>query len=196
MEPQVWIFYLYLFLAAVVLLVFVVVALSARQPRDVPPEKVSRLRFGFFVLVTVVLVAALGLTLSRMPYDLWEDEIPDKVIFVAGKQFAFAVSETPVTSEAEWEERTMSAAVELAAGSLAEIRVTSLDVNHSLGIYDPSGVLIGQVQGMPGYVNRLRVRFERPGRYDFLCLELCGMGHSRMLGVVQVVGAAGAPGER
>ena len=54
----------------------------------------------------------------------------------------------------------------------------------------PDHVLIGQVQGMPGYVNRLRLRFDRPGRYDILCLELCGNLHSRMRGVIQVTGSA------
>jgi len=39
---------------------------------------------------------------------------------------------------------------------------------------------------MPGYVNRLRVHFERAGTYTVLCLEYCGMGHHRMRGVVDV----------
>lgn len=188
MPPQVWTFYLYLVLAAVIAAVFVGVALSSRRPREVAPGAIHRLRSAFFVLLTLILLGALGFTLARMPYDRWEGEVPDRVVFVAGKQFAFAVSETPVTTAEEWEERTAAAPVEVPAGSLLELRVSSLDVNHSAGIYDPDGVLIGQVQGMPGYVNRLRLRLDRPGRYDVLCLELCGMAHSGMRGVVMVTG--------
>ncbi len=39
-----------------------------------------------------------------------------------------------------------------------EFRVTSLDVNHGMAIFDPDGKLVGQTQAMPGYVNRLFVR--------------------------------------
>jgi cytochrome c oxidase subunit 2 len=39
---------------------------------------------------------------------------------------------------------------------------------------------------MPGYVNRLRVRFDRAGTYRVMCLEFCGMSHHAMKGVVEV----------
>lgn len=188
MPPQVWAFYLYLVLAATIAGVFLWVARGTRQPREVTAEAAYRLRFGFFVLLSIILVATLGLTLTKMPYDLFEGENPDRVVFVAGKQFAFALSEQPITDDADWETATTSGSIRVPADSLVEFRVSSLDVNHSLGIYDPDGVLIGQVQGMPGYVNRLRMRFDRPGRYNILCLELCGNGHSRMRGVLMVEG--------
>jgi cytochrome c oxidase subunit 2 len=184
--PQVWTFYLYLVLAAVVFAVFLWVALSTRRPGEVAPAKVQRLRLAFFVLLVVVLGSALGLTLGKTPYALWAEEIPDRVIFVAGKQFNFAVAEQPVETDAEWQAATLAPAVQVRAGELLELRVGSLDVNHSVGIYDPDGVLIGQVQGMPGYVNRLRLRLDRPGRYHLLCLELCGNGHSNMRGAIEV----------
>jgi cytochrome c oxidase subunit II len=188
MPPQLPIFYLYLVLAAIIFIVFFAVALSSRRPREVPPRAIQRTRLAFLVLLILVLAPALGFTLVKLPYELWAGEVPDRVIFVAGKQFAFAVSEAPVTTDEEWQRATMAAPVEVPAGSLLELRVTSLDVNHSVGLYDPDGVLVGQVQGMPGYVNRLRVRLERPGRYNILCLELCGNSHSRMRGVLLVRG--------
>jgi len=190
MPPQVWTFYLYLLLAVVVTAVFLWTALSTRRPEEITLAAANRLRWRLFFLITAVLVLALAMTLTRMPYELHAQEIPDRVVFVAGKQFAFAVSETPVVSEEEWEANTTTGApVVVPSGSLVEIRVSSLDVNHSMGIYDPDDVLVGQVQGMPGYVNRLRLRFDRPGRYNILCLELCGNLHSRMRGVIQVADA-------
>jgi cytochrome c oxidase subunit 2 len=191
MPPQLSIFYLFLVLATVVLVVFLAVALSSRRPREVPQRAIQRARLGFFVLLLLVLLPALGFTLVRLPYDLWAGEVPDHLVFVVGKQFAFAVSESPVTSDEQWQAATTTAApIEVPAGSLLELRVTSLDVNHGVGLYDPEGVLIGQVQGMPGYVNRLRVRLDRPGRYNILCLELCGNSHSSMRGALLVRGGA------
>ena len=35
--------------------------------------------------------------------------------------------------------------------------VTSVDVNHGFGVYDPNGRLIGSVQAMPGYTNELEL---------------------------------------
>ena len=190
MPPQLSIFYLFLVLAAIVCIVFVAVALSSRRPQEVPQLAIQRTRLGFFILLTLVIVPALGFTLGKLPYELWAGEVPDKLVFVAGKQFAFAVSESPVLTDEQWQAKTMAAPVEVPAGSLLELRVTSLDVNHSAGLYDPDNVLIAQVQAMPGYVNRLRVRLDRPGRYNLLCLELCGNSHSGMRGVLQVRGGA------
>jgi len=134
----------------------------------------------------MVLVIILVLTMPHMPYP-GADQRPDRVVFVAAKQFAFGISDQPMINEAEWEAATYATPVEVPVGALIEFRVSSLDVNHGFGIYSPSGALIGQVQAMPGYVNRLRARFTEPGTYNVLCLELCGMTHHRMRGVFQVV---------
>jgi cytochrome c oxidase subunit II len=59
--------------------------------------------------------------------------------------------------------------------------VTSADVNHGFGLYDPGGRLMGSVQAMPGYTNRLALTLEHAGRYTVACLELCGLEHHRMM---------------
>jgi cytochrome c oxidase subunit 2 len=58
--------------------------------------------------------------------------------------------------------------------------VTSKDVNHGFGIYDPAGALVSQVQAMPQYTNHLPVRFIVPGQYTIRCLEYCGVAHHVM----------------
>ncbi len=183
MTPQLAAFSLYLILAALIAVVFLVVAASSRRPRELSKQGVNRLRAGFFVLLAVMLFSALGLTLGRMPYDVWAGQIPDQVVYVTGKQFAFAVSATPLETDEAWQEATMAPPVQIPAGSLVEFRVRSLDVNHGVAIYDPGGVLLGQIQAMPGYLSRLRMRFEQPGNYSLLCLEMCGYAHSSMRGV-------------
>ena len=76
--------------------------------------------------------------------------------------------------------------LEVPARELVEFAVTSKDVNHGFGIYDLQGRLIAQTQAMPGYVNHLRVRFEKPGTYHVLCLEYCGVGHTVMMAEILV----------
>ena len=59
--------------------------------------------------------------------------------------------------------------------------VTSRDVNHGFGIYDPDLRLVTQIQAMPGYINNLHYTFTRPGKYRVLCLEYCGLIHHDMI---------------
>lgn len=65
--------------------------------------------------------------------------------------------------------------------------VTSTDVNHGVGIYDPDGRLLTQTQGMPGYINRVQFTFTKPGTYRLLCLEYCGLAHHDMIDQLKVV---------
>lgn len=177
--------YFFLALALVIGSVFAYVALSTRAGGDADYATANRKRQGFFIVLTGALVVALALTLPRMPYPA-ELQRPDRVVYVAGKQYAFVLSDAPIASAGSGEETAYSGSVEVPVGSLVEFRVSSLDVNHGFSLYSPEGGLVAQTQAMPGYVNRLRVRFERPGRYTALCLEFCGMGHHRMRGVVDV----------
>lgn len=80
---------------------------------------------------------------------------------------------------------------EVEAGKPVVFAVTSADVNHGFGLYDESGVLVAQVQAMPGYVNRLTHVFEAPGLYQVLCLEYCGLVHHDMISEIEVIEGGG-----
>ncbi len=73
------------------------------------------------------------------------------------------------------------AAGDLPHGRVVRFEVTSADVNHDFGIYDPHGEIVGQVQAMPGFTNVLVMRFDQPGSYTIRCLELCGQYHHLMV---------------
>jgi cytochrome c oxidase subunit II len=49
------------------------------------------------------------------------------------------------------------------AGVPVEFDVTSKDVNHGFGLYNPEGRLVAQTQAMPGYTNRLIFTFQSAG---------------------------------
>lgn len=71
-------------------------------------------------------------------------------------------------------------------GELVEFVVTSSDVNHGFAVYRDKTHLVAQTQAMPGYENKLRIRFTDPGEYEVLCLEYCGVGHHMMRAVIKV----------
>lgn len=179
------VFYFFIVLAAFITAVFVAVAWSARQSREVQAGTAYKLRRLLFIGLSLVFLVLLAVTLPRMPYSA-DISQPDRIVHVVGKQFAFALSESPISTDKAWEEGTYSAPVELPAGASAEFRVTSFDVNHSFGLYTPDHRLIAQTQAMPGYVNRVRLRLEQRGRYTVLCLEMCGMDHHKMRAVLDV----------
>lgn len=71
-------------------------------------------------------------------------------------------------------------------GQLVEFELTSRDVNHGFAIYRNKQTMVAQAQAMPGYVNKLQVRFTEPGDYEVLCLEYCGIAHHGMRAVIKV----------
>lgn len=66
------------------------------------------------------------------------------------------------------------------AGTDVVFEVTSADVNHGFGVYDPDGELLGSVQAMPGYTNEMELSLDKPGSYLVSCLEFCGAKHHEM----------------
>jgi cytochrome c oxidase subunit 2 len=180
-------FYLFLALTAVTVVIFIFVARSTRQTQTPEYAAVHRIRKRLFLTLAGCLVLFLALTLPLMPYAS-ERQRPDRVVYVSAKQFAFLISASPLTpDEASGEEPVEQPAVN--AGELIEFRVTSLDVTHGFGIYDAKGHLLAQTQAMPGYVNRLRFRFDQAGTYPILCMEFCGMAHHAMRGTLKVTAA-------
>ncbi|MBV6442517.1 MAG: hypothetical protein EPGJADBJ_04235 [Saprospiraceae bacterium] len=129
----------------------------------------------FFILMEAVIIL-FTLTLPRSPYFFFANSTPSKVVFVAARQFSFAMSYQTIAPDTQ----APAKAIELPRGKPVEFRVTSFDVNHGFAIYDMSGNLIAQTQAMPGYINRLRWVFDSPGEYNILCLEYCGMAHAFM----------------
>jgi cytochrome c oxidase subunit 2 len=64
----------------------------------------------------------------------------------------------------------------LPAGVPVDIAVTSVDVIHAFWI--PR--LAGMIDAVPGHTNLLRIEADVPGRYQGICNQFCGLGHSEM----------------
>ena len=157
-------------LSLVLVAVFVVAAASSRV--DVPLGEVRasgywlRKRWLAFLAATAPVVIGIGILLA--PYSSAAGAARTEITVTSG-QFFFLVNPASVP-----------------AGTRARIAFTSRDVNHGIGLYGPDGVLMGTVQAMPGYVNKLDVTLDEPGTYRLLCFEYCGIGHHRMEGRLEV----------
>ena len=162
-DPQTAILVVFVAIAITLAGVFVAIALRAR--RDVPFERVRdvgyRLRKVWLVSLTLLLGTMVGVSLFLLPYSSAAG--PSATVTVSGGQFFWSM--TPET---------------VPAGTPVRFEVTSVDVNHGFGIYDPDGHLMGSVQAMPGYTNKLDLTLEKPGAYFISCLELCGIEHHLM----------------
>ena len=161
-EPQVGIGIAFLVLTLVLAAVFATVA--RRTVEEVPFERVQgpayRLRRPWLGFLGALLVVVVGLSLFELPYARGAHRT---VVRVEGGQF-FWVIDPP----------------ELPLNTPVRFDVTARDVNHGFGIFDPRGHLVGSVQAMPGYHNKLDLTFHTPGLYRVLCLELCGVNHHVM----------------
>lgn len=174
------------FLVSVVVIVgvFGAVAASTGRSRAVDYNRTQRFRLLFFAALSVILLTSLAVTLRQLPYEA-DARLPDRIVHAVGKQYAWSLTDGAAPSLATWD-RDFSPTITVPVRTSVEFRVTTLDVNHGFSLYAPDGHLVAQTQAMPGYLNRLRVTFDEPGTYAVLCLELCGMSHHRMRGVVEV----------
>ena len=153
--------------------VFVLASQVARRgptPYSEVAGRAYRLRLVWFFALGGILTAAFLTALPYVPYAHYRlASAPAAMhVSVTGSQYAWGIDGTVTT------------------GGKVEFAVTSADVNHGFGLYDPSGHLVGQVQAMPGYTNHLVMQFSDPGAYTVRCLEYCGPGHSSMVMTIHV----------
>ena len=157
---------LFLALSVVCAAAFLYVARSTADPAEISYAAATKLRAKLFWVVLAVLLVFLGLTLPYTPYP--DDTAqPDRVVHVRARQFAFDFSDSAFPDGTSVDPG-QPALTSIKTGELVEFRVTAMDVTHGFGVYDPEGELLAQVQAMPGYVNRLRMRFGAAATYPGL----------------------------
>lgn len=161
-----------LILMAAIAAVFLWVAGGASSPAADPgAARAARWRSGLF---WVAIVAGVVITFGT----LWQWPI-------AGHAAAAAKPDVVIRATAhQWRWQLDRDTVRV--GELVQFEITAVDVNHGLAIYQGKNRLVAQAQAMPGYVNKLQVRFTEPGDYEVLCLEYCGLAHHGMRAVIKV----------
>lgn len=135
-------------------------------------KRAYRLRTKLFWAMVIVLGPAMIYTLVDLPYykgTSRNDHGAVQIVDVTGYEWRWELSRDQV-----------------AKNEPVEIRVTSADVNHGLGIYDTDMHLVAQTQAMPGYTNKIHYTFTKDGIYKILCMEFCGIGHHDMTAEIKV----------
>jgi cytochrome c oxidase subunit 2 len=163
-DPQIAIGVVFAALALALAGAFVVIGLRAGT--EASQDRVQRvgywLRRRWLLLLTITGVLVIGISLFDLPYATGS-AAGRTVVRVIGGQFFWSLQPDRVP-----------------AGTRVRFDVTSVDVNHGFGLYDPHGHLVGSVQAMPGYHNELDLTLSAAGTYRIRCLELCGLNHSTM----------------
>ncbi|MCH1625859.1 cytochrome C oxidase subunit II [Fredinandcohnia quinoae] len=165
--------YVSLILMIFIVGVFLFVVLNTARRKDYEPiqKKWYRFRNIYFVALLIIMGTVSYFTLSDLPFErpvYGADENP-VIVDVKAIQFGWNLSQT-----------------EFKVGEPIEFDITSEDVNHGFGLYDESMTLLAQTQAMPNYTNTVFYTFDKPGTYQILCMEYCGLAHHIMIGEITV----------
>lgn len=181
---------IFLIWSAITIAIFVFVARSGSSPGELPLKAYKRNRVIFALGLCIASVLLLYVSLPLTPYPD-EGVTPDRVIYASAKQFAFKLSDQPISREDAMDDEVFLTIKPIRAGELIEFRISAADVTHGFCIFNPQGAVQTQTQAMPGYVNRLRYRFPHDGIFPVLCFEFCGIGHFTMKTQLKVVDPTG-----
>ena len=168
MQGQVFMFSLVLIGAIGAVFLWVVMRASAVAGAADTPSPDALRRSGFWIFAVIGFLATYA-TLSPWPHAA---QLTDGTVVVnaTGSMWSWDIDKRQVPVETP-----------------VIFRVTSHDVNHGLGVTDPSGTILFQTQAMPGYINQVAHTFREPGTYEIICLEYCGLAHHDMREKLEVV---------
>jgi cytochrome c oxidase subunit II len=137
---------------------------------DKSEKKVLAITFGLMGLFVFSLLYAKSKYKSNVPECLPYDKVytEPKVnaidsntyqVFVVAQMWQFQPSE-----------------IYIPTGSTVDFYLTSKDVVHGFNI---NGTNVNMT-AIYGNINKTTVKFDRPGVYDIVCHEYCGIGHQNM----------------
>lgn len=175
-QEQAWI--ITLVLMALIIAPFLIVARQASVQEEYAAiqQKAGKIRGFLFWGLVFFFTPVIVYSLTDLPYSATAGEKIEAVkVNAVGHQWYWEIDNNTVP-----------------AGQPVEFHVTSADVNHGFGIYDPEMRLVAQTQAMPEYTNVLRHTFDKPGTYKVLCLEYCGLAHHGMDAQIIVTSATAA----
>lgn len=146
-------------------LAFALALTTVGRKKPVDAERLAHRERTWLYVVIAIMLGLLFATIWFTPYGQGDTKTGDVVVNVSSRQFLWTVKPSTIPAHRR-----------------IEFRLTSDDVNHGFGIYDPRNHFVAQAQVVPGKTQELVHTFTRPGKYQILCLEFCGFGHSLMRG--------------
>jgi len=145
------------------------------EPSTTEPEKYSRYRYGWVVLVIGFFIVINVASIDYMPTIVEARASTDasvKNVEVTAKSWFFEFSEN-----------------EFKVGEKVRFLAKSADTVHSFALYHPDGHLLFTMMLVPGagVENALVHTFTEPGEYTVRCLEFCGTAHHAMKNTMTVL---------
>jgi cytochrome c oxidase subunit II len=149
---------------------------------DGPPIHGNTRLEVIWVTIPFLMVTALAIYAWIVLDDIEAKAQDQLVVNVTGRQFTWTF-EYP-------EQKVNSNELVLPVDQPVEFRIRTDDVIHSFWV--PQFRL--KSDAVPGLTTMIRVTPDREGRYEVVCAELCGLGHSTMRQFVRVMPAEGFEG--
>jgi cytochrome c oxidase subunit II len=143
--------------------------------RDGPPIHGNTRLEVIWVTIPFLMVTALAIYGWVVLDDIEAKQPNQLIVNVTGQQFTWTF-EYPA-------EKVNSTELVLPDGRPVEFRIKTNDVIHSFWV--PEFRL--KSDAVPGLTTKIRLTPDRVGRYQVVCAELCGIGHSVMRQNVRVV---------
>lgn len=145
---------------------------ESQEPRHAEPK--LWIGVGGLLVPGIVLTVLLVLTLRTMSVEAAQEaRSADLTIRVAGLRWWWDVE----YEHADAQSRLRTAnEIHIPVGRDVRILLESRDIIHSFWV----PALDGKIDMIPGRVNELRLRAERPGIFRGQCAEFCGMQHANM----------------
>src|SRR3954447_24975550 len=128
-----------------------------------------------WVTIPFLMVSALAIYGWVVLDDLEAKQPNEMVVKVTGRQFTWSFAYPG--------ERVNSTTLVLPKDRPVEFRINTKDVLHDFWV--PEFRL--KSDAVPGLTTKIRLTPDRLGRYEVVCAELCGLGHSTMRQDVRVV---------
>lgn len=160
-----WITSLVFMLAIAAVFIFVAIKSTQTQSYESVVKKWYKMRKVYGISLVILMVVISIYSLRNLPYNapIYSEGNEPTIVDVEALQFGWNISER-----------------EFIVGQSIEFHVTTADVTHGFGIYDEDMKLIAQTQAMPEYTNKVYITFDKPGTYQVLCMEYCGVAHHVM----------------
>ena len=146
--------------------------------RDGPPIHGNTRLEVIWVTIPFLMVTALAIYGWVVLDDIEAKQADEMVVNVTGRQFTWTF-EYP-------QEKVNSTTLVLPKDQPVEFRIHTEDVIHAFWV--PEFRL--KSDAVPGLTTKIRLTPDRVGRYQVVCTELCGLGHSTMRQNVRVIPAA------
>ena len=161
----------------ITIVAFIALYFSTRRPDDVDKHSLAKYEKHWTLMILAIFIVFSVSTITLVPWPYAHSNVtPTMTVDVQAQQFSWCLS-----PQGTWGGTNCVAQYQIPVGSTVLFEVRSVDVTHGFGVYNSAGVILFQVQVMPGFNNSVLYQFTKPGTYYVRCLEFCGYGHYVMI---------------